>query len=77
MPHSSIHSRNYCGALSLLILLLLLDLEQQRTVDVRQDATKSNGSANEGVQFFVAADGELKVAWGDALDFEILGRVAG
>jgi hypothetical protein len=57
-------------------LLLLLDLQQQRTVDVREDTAKSNGGANESVEFLVTADGELQVARRDALDLEILGGVA-
>ena len=41
-----------------------------------QDTTKGNGGANQGIQFFVAADRELQVAGRDALDLEILGCVA-
>jgi hypothetical protein len=37
----------------------LLDLEQQRTVDVWQDTTKGNGGADQSVELFVTADGEL------------------
>ena len=57
-------------------LLLLLHLQQQRTVDVRQDTTKSNRRADKGVELFVTADGKLQVTWRNALDFEILGSVA-
>lgn len=61
--------------LNSLILLLLLDLEQQRAVDVRQYASEGDGGADQGVELLVAADGELEVAGGDALDLEILGGV--
>lgn len=58
-----------------LCLLLLLDLEQQGTVDVGQDTSKGNGGTDQRVELFVATDGELQVAGGDALDLEILGGV--
>lgn len=58
-------------------LLLLLHLEQQCTIDVRQHTTKRNGGADEGVELLVTADGQLQVARRDALDLEILGSVAG
>ena len=44
---------------------------------MRQDTTKGNRRSDQGVEFFVAADGELQVAGRDALDFEVFGRVAG
>jgi hypothetical protein len=68
-------SRNFSALESL--LLLLLDLEQQRAVDVRQNTTKSDGGTDKGVELLVAANGELQVAGGDTLDFEVLGCVAG
>lgn len=37
-----------------------------------QDASKGDGGADQGVEFLVSADGELEVARGNALDFEIL-----
>jgi len=64
-----------CLRLSLLPLLLL-DLEQQRAIDVGQDAAESDGGADERVELLVAADGQLQVARRDALDLEVLGRVA-
>ena len=64
------------SSLNVLVLLLLLDLEQQRAVDVRQHAAKSDGSADQRVKLLIAADGQLQVARRDALDFEVLGRVA-
>jgi len=60
-----------------LLALLLLDLEQQGAIDVGQDAAEGDGGADEGVELLVAADGELQVARGDALDLEVLGGVAG
>ena len=66
------------GVLSIdLPLLLLLHLQQQRSVDMRQDTTERDRGPDKGVEFLVAADGELQVARGDALDFEVLGGVAG
>ena len=56
-------------------LLLLFDLEQQRAVDVRQDTSESDRGADERVEFFVAADGELQMAGRDTLDFEVFGGV--
>lgn len=58
-----------------LSFLLLLNLEQQRTVDTRQHTTKGDGGANQGVQFFVTTDGKLQVSRCDTLDLEVLGRV--
>ena len=62
---------------SLFALLLLLDLEQQGAVDMRQDTAEGDGGANQRVEFLITANGELQVAWRDALDFKILGCVAG
>ena len=42
-----------------------------------QDTTERDRGADEGVKLLVAADGELQVTGRDALDFEILGSVAG
>jgi hypothetical protein len=50
-------------------LLLLLDFEEKSAVDVREHAAKGDGGADEGVEFLVAADGELEVAGGDAFHF--------
>jgi hypothetical protein len=55
-----------------LVLLLLLDLQQQSAVDMREDTTKSDRGADECVEFFVSTDGELQVTGCDTLDFEIL-----
>lgn len=58
-------------------LLLLLDLQQQRTVDVRQDTAESDGGTNESVELLVTANGELQMTGRNTLDLEILGSVAG
>ena len=60
-----------------LALLLLLHLEEERAVDVRQDTTEGDRGVDEGVEFLVTADRELQVSGRDALDFEVLGRVSG
>ena len=44
---------------------------------MRQDTTKGDGGADQGVEFLVAADGELEMARRDALYLEVLCRVAG
>lgn len=54
------------------LLLLLFDLEQQCAVDVGKDTTEGDSGADQGIEFFVTANGELQVARGDALDLEIL-----
>jgi hypothetical protein len=43
---------------------------------MRQHTTKSDGRANQGIELFVTADGELQVPWRDTLDLEILRCVA-
>lgn len=58
-------------------LLLLLDLQEQRTVDAGQDTTEGDGCADESIQFLITTDGELQVAGRDTLDLQILGGVAG
>ena len=60
-----------------LLALLLLDLEQQCAIDVREYTTEGDGRTDECVKLFVTPDRELQVAWCDALDLEILGCVAG
>ena len=62
-------------SLNSLVLLLLLNLEKQSAVDVRQDTTKGDGGADECVEFLVTTNGELQVAGCDTLDLEILGSV--
>lgn len=60
-----------------LLALLLLHLEEQRAVDPGQDTAERDGGADQGIQLFVAADGQLQVAGGDTLDLEVLGGVTG
>lgn len=66
-------TRDLC--LERLGLLLLLDLEEERAVDVWQDTTKGDGGTNQGVKFLVTTDGKLEMAGGDTLDLEVLGGV--
>lgn len=40
-----------------------------------QNTSEGDGGADQGVELLVATDGELQVAWGDALDLEIFGGV--
>lgn len=42
-----------------------------------KDTAKGDGGADQGVEFLVATDGELQMAGRNALDFEVLGGVAG
>lgn len=62
-------------ALKSLGLLLLLDLQQQRAVDVWKDTSEGDGRTDESVELLITTDGKLKVTWGDALDLEILGGI--
>jgi len=48
----------------------------QRAVDVRDDAAAGDRGLDERIELLVSADGELQVAGRDALDLEVLGRVA-
>ena len=45
-------------------------------MDVRDDATAGDGGLDQGVQLLVSSDGQLQVAGGDTLHFQILGGVA-
>ena len=60
-----------------LALLLLLDFQEKRSVDVGKDATKCDGSSDQGVQLFITANCQLQMTRSDALDLEIFGGVAG
>ena len=71
-----VHNPPPCLQLGL-ALLLLLDLEEQSTVDAGQDTTERDSGTDEAVQLFVTADGELQVTRRDTLDLQILGGVAG
>lgn len=64
-----------CVGGSAALLLLLLHLEQQRAVDVRQDTSEGDRGADQGIELLVSADGELEMAGRDTLDLEVLGRV--
>jgi hypothetical protein len=59
------------------MLLLGRRFVDEGLVDVRDDTSASDGGLDEGVEFFVPADGELQVTRGDALDLEVLGSVSG
>lgn len=43
---------------------------------MRQDTTESDGGADQRIQLFVTANGELEMTRRDTLDFEILGSIA-
>lgn len=75
-PHKSSH-QSYLVSLCLdsLGLLLLLNLEEKRAVDVWKDTAKSDGGTDQGIQFFVATDGELEMTRRDTLDLEVLRSV--
>lgn len=55
-----------------LVLLLLLDLEEERAVNVRQHTTKGDCGADQGIELLVATNGKLQMAGRDALDLEVL-----
>lgn len=59
-----------------LAVLLLVGVGDQGSVDVWQDTSVGYGGANESVEFFVTADGELEMSRRDTLDFQVLGGVA-
>jgi hypothetical protein len=44
-------------------------------MDMWEDTSEGYSCSNEGIEFFVPADGKLEVARGNALDFEILSSV--
>jgi len=44
---------------------------------MRQDTAESDGGTDQSIKLLVAANGELEVARGDTLDFEVLGGVLG
>lgn len=52
-------------------------LADERFMDVGNDATSGDGSLDQAVEFLVSANGELKMARGDTLDFQVLRSVAG
>lgn len=42
---------------------------------MRKNTTESDGGTDQRIEFFVATDSELQVAWRDTLDLEILGSI--
>lgn len=40
-----------------------------------KDSSKGDGGTDERIEFFVSADCELQVTWGNTLDFKVLGCV--
>jgi len=52
-------------------------LADQRLVNVRNDATTSDRSLDQAVQFLVSSDGELKMPRRNSFHFEILRSVSG
>lgn len=64
------------GLLEKTTLLLLLDLQEERTVDAGQHTSEGDSGTDKSVEFLITTDGELQVARGDTLDLEILGGVA-
>lgn len=46
-------------------------------MDVRDDPTTGDRGLDERVELLVPADGQLEMAWGDALDLQVLAGVAG
>jgi hypothetical protein len=58
-------------------LALLVDLLDERLVNVRNDTAMSDVALEEIVQLLVASDGEAQMTRRDAFHLEILGGVAG
>ena len=51
-------------------------LHDQGFVDVGDHTTASNGRLNQGVKFFISANGQLQVARGDSLHLKVLRGVS-
>ena len=51
-------------------------LHDQGFVDVGDHTTTSNGSLDERIKFFVAADSQLQVTWRDSLHLQVLACIA-
>lgn len=62
-------------SLNSLVLLLLLNLEEESTVDMWQDTSEGDGGADKSVELLVTTNSQLQVTGGDTLDLEILGSV--
>ena len=56
---------------------LLVGLNDQGLVDVRDHTTAGDGGLDQRVELLVASDGEQQVSRSDSLDLEVLGRVTG
>lgn len=63
------------SCLGRLRLLLLLNLQEESAVDVRENTSESDRGSDKGVELLVSTDGQLEMAGGYALDLEVLGRV--
>eukprot|EP00656_Telonema_subtile_P049380 TRINITY_DN6126_c0_g1_i4.p1 TRINITY_DN6126_c0_g1~~TRINITY_DN6126_c0_g1_i4.p1 ORF type:complete len:189 (+),score=7.94 TRINITY_DN6126_c0_g1_i4:325-891(+) len=57
--------------------LILLALVDEGLVDVGDHTTTGNGGLDEGIELLVSTNGELKMAWCDALHLEVLGGISG
>jgi hypothetical protein len=68
---SSVSHRSHTSNNIFRTLLLLFNLEQECSVDVRKNTSEGDRRANEGIQFVVSTDGKLQVAWCDTLDLQV------
>jgi len=59
-----------------LLALLLLYLQQQRPVDMRQYTTEGDGGADERVELLITTDRKLQVTRGNTLNLQVLCGVA-
>ena len=50
-------------------------LADEGLVNVWDDSTSGNGGLDQGVKFFVSANGQLQVTWSDSLHLKVLGGV--
>ena len=50
-------------------------LHDQGLVDVGDHTSSGNGGLDQGVKFFVSANGQLQVTWSDSLHLKVLGGV--
>ena len=51
-------------------------LHDQSLVNVGDHTSASDGRFNQSIELLVAANSQLKVAWGDAFDLEVLACVS-
>lgn len=52
-------------------------LVDERLVNVWDDTTTSNGSLDQGIQFFITPNSQLQVTWCDTFDLKILAGISG